>query len=72
MRAKDRLLVLLHILQECTDDETPITTSKLLSILAADGQEDSKRTLRRNTQSLQNCRNEIVIREKSGGSKEYA
>ena len=72
MLVKDRLLVLLQILQDHTDDETWITTSNLLRLMEAEGQEGSKRTLRRNIQSLQNCGYEIGIREKNGGSTEYA
>jgi predicted DNA-binding transcriptional regulator YafY len=72
MLVKDRLLVLLQILQDHTDDETWITTSELLGLMEEEGQEGCKRTLRRNIQSLQNCGYDIGIREKNGGSTEYA
>ncbi len=72
MLVKDRLLVLLQILQEHTDDEKYLTTAELLSLMEAEGQEGCKRTLRRNIQSLQNCGYEIAIRETNGGPTEYA
>ncbi len=72
MLVKDRLLVLLQILQEHTDDETWITTSELLGLMEAEGQEGCKRTLRRNIQSLQNCGYEIGVREANGMPTEYA
>ena len=49
---KDRLLVLLQILQEHTDDETALTTAELLELMEKEGQEGCKRTLRRNIASL--------------------
>ena len=51
---KDRLLVLLQILQEHTDDETALTTAELLELMEKEGQEGCKRTLRRTIASLQN------------------
>ena len=72
MLVKDRLLVLLQILQEYTDDETWMTTAELLSRMEAEGQEGCKRTLRRNIQSLQNCGFDIGIREANGLPTEYA
>ena len=69
---KDRLLVLLQILQEHTDDETALTTAELLRLMEAEGQEGCKRTLRRNIQSLQNCGYNIDIRETNGMPTEYA
>lgn len=72
MLIKDRLLVLLQILQEKTDDETWLTTAQIRELLEAEGQEGSIRTLRRNIQSLLNCGYDIGIREASGLPTEYA
>ena len=72
MMVKDRLLVLLQILQEHTDDETWMTTAEILDLMAKEGQEGCIRTLRRNIASLQNCGYDIGIRETSGGPTEYA
>ena len=72
MMVKDRLLVLLQILQEHTDDEKYLTTAELLRLMEAEGQEGCKRTLRRNIQSLQNCGYEIDIREADGMPTKYA
>ena len=72
MLVKDRLLVLLQILQDHTDDDTWLTTAELLGLMEAEGQEGCKRTLRRNIQSLQNCGYEIGVREANGMPTEYA
>ena len=72
MLVKDRLLVLLKILQERTDDETWLKTGELLRLMEKEGQEGCKRTLRRNIQSLQNCGFEIDIRDKNGKPTEYS
>ena len=72
MVVKDRLLVLLQILQEHTDDESWLTAAQLLSLMEAEGQEGSKRTLQRNIQSLQSCGYHIDTRETRGGPTEYA
>ena len=69
---KDRLLVLLQILQEHTDDETALTTSELLELMEKEGQEGCKRTLRRNIASLQNCGYDICVTEANGMPTEYA
>ena len=69
---KDRLLVLLQILQEHTDDETSLTTAELLRLLEEGNQEGSKRTLRRNIASLIECGYDIEIRETNGMPTEYA
>lgn len=69
---KDRLLVLLQILQERTDDETSLTTSELLGLMEQEGQEGCKRTLRRNIASLQNCGYDICVTEANGKPTEYA
>ena len=72
MVVKDRLLVLLQILQEHTDDESWLTTAEILRRMEEEGQEGSKRTLRRNIQSLQSCGYNIDTRETRGGPTEYA
>ena len=69
---KDRLLVLLQILQEHTDDETALTTAELLELMEKEGQEGCKRTLRRNIASLQNCGYDICVTEANGMPTEYA
>ena len=69
---KDRLLVLLQILQEHIDDETALTTSELLELMEKEGQEGCKRTLRRNIASLQNCGYDICVTEANGMPTEYA
>ena len=69
---KDRLLVLLQILQEHTDDETALTTAELLELMEKEGQEGFKRTLRRNIASLQNCGYDICVTEANGMPTEYA
>ena len=72
MMVKDRLLVLLQILQEHTDDETWMTTAEILDRMAKEGQEGCIRTLRRNIVTLRNCGYDIGIRETNGGPTEYA
>jgi predicted DNA-binding transcriptional regulator YafY len=72
MMVKDRLLVLLQILQEHTDDETWMTTAEILGRMSKEGQDGCIRTLRRNIASLQNCGYKIGIRETNGGPTEYA
>ena len=72
MMVKDRLLVLLRILQEHTDDETWMSTAQIRSLMEAEGQEGCIRTLRRNVTSLQNCGYDIGVRERNGMPTEYA
>ena len=69
---KDRLLSLLQILQEHTDDETYLTTGALLRLLEEEDKEGCKRTLRRNIRSLQDCGYNIDVREENGKPTEYA
>lgn len=73
MPMKDRLLVLLQILQKNSDDETALTTADILAALKAEGHDCSVRTLRRDVKSLQDCGYEIDVREKTeGGYTRYA
>lgn len=72
MLVKDRLLVLLQILLENTDDETWMTTAEIRARMEAEGQDGCIRTLRRNVASLQNCGFEIGVRETNGMPTEYA
>ena len=69
---KDRLLVLLKMLQEKSDDETWLTTADLRSALEAEGHDCSVRTLRRDIQALNNCGYEVSVREEDGKYTKYA
>lgn len=55
MVLKDRLLVLLQILQDHTDDETWLTTAEIHALMEADGQDGCIRTLRKNVAVLKSC-----------------
>ena len=72
MPNKDRLLVLLHTLQNHSDDETWLTTQDLRSALEKEGFECSIRTLRRDVQSLRNCGYDIAVQETEGMYTKYA
>ncbi|MBR3430659.1 MAG: WYL domain-containing protein [Clostridia bacterium] len=72
MPNKDRLLVLLHTLQNNSDDETWLTTQDLRSALEKEGFECSIRTLRRDVQSLHNCGYDIAVQETEGMYTKYA
>ena len=72
MQVKDRLLVLLQILQDNTDDETWMTTAEIRARMEAEGHDGCIRTLRRNVASLQNCGFDISVREAKGKPTEYA
>ena len=72
MPNKNRLLVLLQLLQQHTDDETWLTTAQIREALLAEGHECSVRTLRRDVQSLLDCGYDIAVREKEGGFTSYA
>ena len=72
MVLKDRLLVLLQILQDHTDDETWLTTAEIRALMEAEGQDGCIRTLRKNVAVLQDCGYEISVRERNGMPTEYA
>lgn len=72
MVLKDRLLVLLRILQDHTDDETWLTTAEIRALMEAKGQDGCIRTLRKNVAVLQDCGYEISVRERNGMPTEYA
>lgn len=72
MVLKDRLLVLLRILQDHTDDETWLTTAEIRALMEAEGQDGCIRTLRKNVAVLQDCGYEISVRERNGMPTEYA
>lgn len=72
MVLKDRLLVLLRILQDHTDDETWLTTAQIRALMEAEGQDGCIRTLRKNVAVLQDCGYEISVRERNGMPTEYA
>ena len=72
MVLKDRLLVLLQILQDHTDDETWLTTAEIHALMEADGQDGCIRTLRKNVAVLKSCGYEIAVRERNGMPTEYA
>ena len=72
MPNKDRLLLLLQLLQNKSDDEKWLTTADIRAVLEEEGHECSVRTLRKDVQSLRNCGYVIEIREKEGLSTEYA
>lgn len=70
--SKDRILVLLRILQEHSDDECWLTTPQVLSYLKAEGFDVQTRTLRRDIRNLVNCGYDIGIQERGGDSTLYA
>lgn len=72
MVLKDRLLVLLRILQDHTDDEIWLTTAQIRALMEAEGQDGCIRTLRKNVAVLQDCGYEISVRERNGMPTEYA
>ena len=72
MVVKDRLLVLLQILRENTDEEKSMTTAEILAEMEKRGLEGCKRTLRSNIRSLQECGYEIAVNEKKGKPTTYA
>lgn len=72
MVLKDRLLVLLRILQDHTDDETWLTTAQIRALMEAEGQDGCIRTLRKNVAVLQDCGYEISVQERNGMPTEYA
>ena len=72
MPTKDRLLVLLQMLQKQTDDETRLTTADIRAALEKEGHECSIRTLRRDVKSLRSCGYEIDVRETEGMPTTYA
>ena len=72
MPTKDRLLVLLKILMDNSDEDTWLTTAEIRARMEAVGQEGCIRTLRKNIASLQSSGFEIGIRETNGMPTEYA
>ena len=72
MPTKDRMLVLLQTLQQCSDDETYLTTGDLRAVLEAEGHECSIRTLRRDMKALNACGYEIDVKETEGMPTKYA
>ncbi len=72
MATKDRLLVLLQVLQDRTDDETWLTTADIRAALEAEGHECSIRTLRRDVKALLECGFDISIQESDGAYTKYA
>lgn len=72
MPTKNRLLVLLQILQEQSDDETWLTTADLRTALEREGYECTVRTLRSDVQSLLNCGYDIAVQETEGAYTRYA
>ena len=72
MPTKDRLLLLLQILQKNSDDETWLTTADLRNVLEAEGHECSIRTLRRDISALHHCGYDIAVRESEGMPTKYA
>jgi predicted DNA-binding transcriptional regulator YafY len=72
MGNKDRLLELLQILQDNTDNEKWMTTGEIRAALEARGCDGSIRTLRKNVKALQDAGYKIGIAEKNGLPTEYA
>ncbi len=72
MPNRDRLLLLLHTLQENTDDESWLTTAELIRVLNNEGFECSIRSLRKDIRSLQNSGFDIAVRETEGRPTVYS
>ena len=72
MANKGRVLVMLRFLQQCSDEDHPVTTAEIRKELADKGCPATVETVRDDISMIRECGFDVVVNETSGQSTTYS